>query len=114
MNDLSDKLPERISRRKFLLAAAGALVLIPLAGAQRLDVRVQTSFQANLVRGTVGGQIQRSLDAGLSWHGLADFGPQCAVTGLSNRDGQLLARLEVAGHPFWLVSSDGKLWRSVA
>ncbi len=112
--NLTSKLPERISRRKFLLAAAGALAFVPLAGAQRLDAPVQTSFRAGLMRGTTGGLIQRSLDAGQSWHGLANFGPQCAVTGLSDRGGQLLARLEVAGHPFLLVASDGKTWRSLA
>jgi hypothetical protein len=92
------------------LSAASAPVTSWLSAPQSLT---QAAFGSSLLRGTSEGQLLHSVDAGQTWQPLASFGAHCAIQGLVTQNGQLFARLEVAGHSFWLVTADAKTWRTL-
>jgi hypothetical protein len=112
-----EKTPFQISRRTFLktlgagLAAASGLSagwLLALPGPAQIDLGNR------LLRGTPAGLISQSLDNGQTWQPLANFGAHCRVDSLRTLNGMIYARMMVAGHAFWLSSSDAKTWRTVS
>jgi len=74
----------------------------------------QTAFGSSLLRGTQDGKVFQSLDQGQTWQLLASFGSHCAVNNLLTRSGQLYIQLAVAGHTFWLSSTDARSWRTLS
>jgi hypothetical protein len=109
--------PGRISRRTFLktvgagLAAAGGL---SAGWFFTLPRSAQIDLGNRLLRGTPNGLISQSLDQGQTWQSLANFGATCSVDSFTTFKGKIYAKMIVAGHAFWLSSSDAKTWRTVA
>jgi hypothetical protein len=102
------------SRRTFFqvaIVAAGALLLVP-GSAQGAGAYFIAYAEAlgKQYRGTRDGLVFESADRGKTWQQVANFGSHCAVQALSDRRGQLQARVGVAGHDFALTSSDGRKW----
>lgn len=64
-------------------------------------------------QGTHNGQVYASLDGGLAWHKLADFGSHCSIQAIYERQGFLYLQVGVQKYSFYLKSSDGRLWRTV-
>ena len=111
------KIPDRISRRTFFKAIGAGLVAAGgLAGGWLLlpSKPAQIDLGDRLLRGAPGGLIAQSLDQGQTWQALANFGAHCRVDSFDTRDGKIFAKMMVAGHAFWLSSSDAKTWRTVA
>ena len=79
---------------------------------EKLGADPQVEFNGQLFRGTQAGAIQSSTDGGKSWKTLTVLHDQCPVTGLRVVNGQLAATLEFQGHPFSLLSSNGKTWKN--
>ena len=115
MDETNKIISGRMTRRTFLktlgtgLAAGGAL-----SGGWLRAQPVEAAFAGTLLRGTPGGRLAQSLDQGQTWQPLANFGAQCRIAELRAVDRQIYARLTVGGHPFWLVSNDGRTWRTAA
>ncbi len=103
------------SRRVFLQAAGllmGSLVLIPpfinrKAGGQ-LEARIGAAGKK--YKGTNDGRVLESVDGGKTWQQVANFGSQCAIQSLSNRQGQLQAWIGIEGYRFSLTSTDARIW----
>ena len=112
-----EKIPDKMSRRAFLVAlGAGLAAAGSLSGGWIFSTLrpVQVDLGNRLVRGTSAGVISQSLDQGQTWQRLANFGTHCGVTSLRQLTGLIYARLVVAGHAFWLSSTDAKTWRTVS
>lgn len=110
------------SRRDFFKAtglaaaglSAGGLLLAPaVAQGAGNTVLAQTTALGKLYRGTRDGLIFESSDSGQSWQQVANFGSHCAVQALSDRRGNLQARIGVGAHGFELASADGRKWYTV-
>jgi hypothetical protein len=113
---------QNTSRRDFLkLAGAGLASAWALSAASAPVTNwfsapllgAQAAFGSSLLRSTSDGQILKSVDAGQTWQSLASFGPHCTIQSLVTQDGKLYARLAVAGHSFWLVTTDTQTWRTL-
>jgi hypothetical protein len=93
--------------------ATGALLLAPVVaeGADSYS-SAQTDALGKKYRGTRDGRVLESVDGGRTWQQVASFGSHCAVQALSNRQGQLRARIGVQGYSFALISADARLWRT--
>ena len=85
---------------------ASAGLLLPLSPA--FLKALGKSFQ-----GTRNGQLLESLDGGLTWRKLANFGSHCSIQAIQERQGVLYLQVGVQKYRFFLKSSDGRLWRTV-
>ena len=94
----------------WLLSASSSPLTVPFLTAQ---LPAQTAFGEKLLRGTQDGQIFQSLDQGQTWQVLASFGSHCAIRDLISQNGQLYARLALAGHTFWISTADALTWRTL-
>jgi hypothetical protein len=98
-----------------LAAVLPALPALPAGRAQpaALPVPAPALVHGRLLRGTPQGRILESLDGGLSWQPIANFGPHCAILQVSEDRDALRATLGVLGHTFDLRSRDGRTWLTV-
>lgn len=117
------------SRRSFLRVAglaAGALLLAPAVRASRPlrgpgDLRrggrdrstVQAAALGKLYQGTSDGLVLESVDDGLTWQQVANFGSHCRVVALTEREERLLAKIGVGPYAFELISTDARRWYTV-
>lgn len=102
------------SRRTFFKVAglaAGTLLLAPSSaqGAGNYFIAYAAAL-GKQYRGTRDGLVFESVDRGKTWQQVANFGSHCAVQALTARQGQLQARIGVAGYDFALTSADGRKW----
>ena len=63
-----------------------------------------------MLRGTRDGQLQESLDGGLTWKRVFDFGSHCAVLGICERQGQIYAEVGLQQYSFFVKSTDARQW----
>jgi len=105
--------------RRELLKVAATTTLALAAGVVLSDWRspqasaVAATARGRRLRGTDHGQLLESLDGGVSWQVIAEFGEHCAIREIVERGEQIYLRLEVLGHPFFLRSADARTWRTV-
>jgi hypothetical protein len=108
-----------MNRRDFLkkaaqisLTAMAAVMLPPLwssaGGATPADVKVVAGDKKLL--GTLDGRILESLDHGETWLPRANFGKQCSILGLYERNGKLYARVGIGRYSFVAESRDARTW----
>lgn len=107
-----------MNRREFLKGAAAAglaLAVLNLTshGAFSPARPVEAAAPGRLLRGTRDGRVLESLDRGASWQTVANFGPTCGITAITQRDGVALMRIAADGRAFDLHSRDARTWRTL-
>jgi hypothetical protein len=58
----------------------------------------------------VDGQIFESLDSGKTWQPQANFGKQCSIQEIYERNGKIYAQVGIRGYGFVVESRDGRTW----
>jgi hypothetical protein len=106
------------SRRSFIKMtglAIGAVLMAPVASSLPSSVAgpIQADVFGKKYLGTRNGLLFESTDSGKTWQKVANFGAHCAVAGLREHQGHIVADIAVAGHGFALTSADARLWRTV-
>jgi len=76
--------------------------------ASPVDIRTVASSKKLL--GTLDGRIFESLDSGKTWQPRANFGRQCSILDIYERNGKIYARVGIQGHDFLVESRDGRVW----
>lgn len=101
-----------MNRRKFLLFSGLAVGSILLDLKPLTDALVQVEAMGKLYRGSVGGNILISADAGKTWAVHTRFGSENDILRLfKDQSGTVYASLIYQGHPFRLkLSNSGKAW----
>ena len=112
-----------MNRRAFIkgvalssLAGVAAISMPTLQASASLTpppAEVRVNALGRIVKGTRDGQVFESLDGGSSWQALVNFGPQCPILEIQQRQGALYARVGFQRYSFLLKSADGRTWRTV-
>ena len=108
-----------MNRRDFLkkvaqtsLTAMAAVMLPQLrssaGGASPVDIR--TSAGGKKLLGTLDGRVLESLDSGKTWLPTANFGRQCSILEIYERNGKIYAHVGIQAHSFVAESRDGRAW----
>ena len=114
-----------MNRRAFFKKVMGAAALAGMTLAVRPEVRAWASFlpgQASArlkfsgrqLQGTSNGRLLESLDGGLTWQKIADFGSHCSIQAIQERQGLLYLRIGLLQYHFFLQSADGRRWLTAA
>jgi hypothetical protein len=108
-----------MNRRDFLkrvaqtsLTAIAAVTLPQLQGSARgaSPVDIQTSAGGKKLLGTLDGRIFESLDSGKTWQPRANFGKQCSILEIYERNGKIYAQVGIGSYSFVAESRDGRTW----
>ena len=108
-----------MNRRDFLkrvtqtsLTAIAAVTLPQLRGSTRSasPVDIRTSAGGKKLLGTLDGQIFESLASGKTWQPRANFGKQCSILEIYERNGKLYAQVGIQAYSFVAESRDGRTW----
>jgi hypothetical protein len=106
-----------MKRRDFLKGMTGVLLAVGwvarLSGAPASASGQPANGVAARFRGSSDGRIYELSRDGVTWQPRANFGKQCAITEVSERDGKVVARIAVQGHPFVVQSADGRVWHTL-
>ena len=108
-----------MNRRDFLkrvaqtsLTAMAAVTLPQLrssaGGASPVDIR--TSAGGKKLLGTLDGRIFESLDSGKTWQPRADFGKQCSIQEIYERNGKIYAQVGIGRYSFVVESRNVRTW----
>jgi hypothetical protein len=109
----------RMNRRDFLkrvaqtsLTAMAAVMLSQLQGSSRGAslADIQATVDGKRFRGTSDGRILQSLDGGRTWQPRANFGKQCAILEIYERNGKIYAHVGIQAYSFVAESRDGRIW----
>jgi len=109
-----------VNRRNFLKQAAiTSLAAVTAVGLPKLQVGAhrgtspagfQTDAGSKRLQGTSDGRILESPDGGKTWQPRANFGKQCSILEIYERNGKLYARVGIQGYDFIVESRDGRTW----
>ena len=103
--------------RRAFLTNLGRLSVVGFAAAilpaAVLPITPQTGSNLQRFKVVGSGRLLVSKDGGRTWQPGIHFGPDVAVTGLSQRGPDTLLALSFQGHAFALGSADGIQWRSL-
>jgi hypothetical protein len=115
-----------MNRRTFLKGAAtsavSGLALLMLPGlpvgpaSQASRVFASTALTqagGRMLRGTRDGLLLESLDGGLTWKRIFNFGSHCPVLGICERQGDLYVEVGLQQYSFFLKSADARTWHTV-
>jgi photosystem II stability/assembly factor-like uncharacterized protein len=108
-----------MNRRDFLktvaqtsLTALAAVTLPQLQGSVRAasPVDIRTVAGNRKLLGTLDGRIFESLDGGKTWQPRANFGGQCSILDIYERNGKIYAQVGIGRYSFVVESRDGRTW----
>jgi hypothetical protein len=106
----------RVDRRELLklatLAAGAAMssLLLPSLGHSTTNAALFRDGRRVELKGTYTGKILESLDGGITWKEIADFGPDCPVLRLRSVSTGVQTEIGHKGFRFPLYSADGRQW----
>jgi hypothetical protein len=108
-----------MNRRDFLktvaqtsLTAIAVVALPQLRGSTRSTspIDVRTVAGSRKLLGASDGRILESLDRGKTWLPRANFGEQCSILDIYERNGKIYAQVGIGRYSFVVESRDGRTW----